>query len=370
MPEVLFVSKPIAPPYHDGTKCLVRDVSTHLQQLRGAVLSTPGAPALLAPSGAVRMVSVYAGAGSFTPALAQNLRAAAWILLRSRADLYHFVFAPNRRTSRVGRWLCARKRRAVVQTIASAPRSFTDVDELLFGDAVVAQSRFSAEQVCREYRRKGLAEPDLRVIPPPLPPGLTRSWGQQAAARASLGIAPDAPLFVYPGDLEVSSGAEVSLRLAQGLSERLPGAVTVIAYRRKTQHTEQYVERLRAQAHAAVRFVESADVLSLVAAANAVIFPVDDLFGKVDLPIVLLEAMALGVPVVTYDWGPLAELEGAFQVASLATADWLDVLASVPATADGRRAATARTRPTLERCSAAAVAEAYERLYLELLDRR
>ncbi|MET0792326.1 MAG: hypothetical protein ABW061_12460, partial [Polyangiaceae bacterium] len=76
-PRVLFVSKPIAPPFHDGSKCLVRDVATHLTRASATVLSTPGAPPLAAFPGflTVDTAEAYGAPGGFTPAFSANLRA-------------------------------------------------------------------------------------------------------------------------------------------------------------------------------------------------------------------------------------------------------------------------------------------------------
>lgn len=361
MAEVLFVSKPVAPPFRDGTQCLVRDVATRLTQLTPVVMSTPEAP----PLAGVSLARVYRGPGGFAPAFTQNLRGAAWVLTRARAELLHFVFAPNARSSRVGRWLCRLKRRSSVQTIASAPRSFRDIDELLFGDVIVAQSQWTADRVLHEYQRKGLRPPDLRVILPPVTSELERTPAQVRAARAELGIAEGAPLYVYPGDLEVSSGAATAVGIAARLAETRPAARVVLAYRKKTERAERCAQELRGRAPKSVlSVIDVPDVLSLIAAADAVIFPVDDLWGKIDLPIVLLEALALRVPVLAYAHGPLLELDGATLVPSLEPQAWLDALATLaPRTA--RRALA----PVLERCRADVVAQSYERLYLELLGR-
>jgi glycosyltransferase involved in cell wall biosynthesis len=361
MAQVLFVSKPVAPPFRDGTKCLVRDVATRLRHVTPVIMSTPEAP----PLAGVNLARVYRGPGRFSPEFTQNLRGAAWVLARARAELLHFVFAPNARTSRVGRWLCRLKRRRAVQTIASAPRSFRDIDELLFGDVIVAQSQWTADRVLSEYQRKGLKPPDVRVILPPFASDLARSPEQARAARAELGIAAGAPLYVYPGDLEVSSGAATAVRIAARLAETRPDARVVLAYRKKTERAERCAEELRARAPArTMSVVDVPDVLSLIAAADAVIFPVDDLWGKIDLPIVLLEALALGVPVLAYAHGPLLELDGAALVPSLDADEWVTALAALtPRTAAGARA------PVLERCHADVVARSYEALYLELLAR-
>jgi phosphatidylinositol alpha-1,6-mannosyltransferase len=319
--------------------------------------------------GYVEQVPIYSDAGSHAPALAQNLRAAAWVLLRSDADTWHFVFAPNARTSEVGRWLRRVRRRPVLQTIASPPRSFSDVDQLLFGDIIVAQSRATADSVKREYGRKGLPLPDLRVIPPPVPAELQRSPAEARHARERLGIAADVPLFVYPGDLEVSSGARVTQQIAARLKEALPDAVTVFAYRRKTPRADEIAERLRRELDpASTRLVsELPDLLGLLASATAVLFPVDDLYGKVDLPVVLLEAMVLSVPVVALGVGPLLDLGGAELVPSLDVEAWVErvaLLAREPRAREER--VEAQRALCLSRCDAAEVARAYEELYFEL----
>ena len=50
---------------------------------------------------------------------------------------------------------------------------------------------------------------------------------------------------------------------------------------------------------------------ALIQASDVIAFPVDDLYGKVDLPLVLLEALALGVPAVLAKGGPLEEIRSA-----------------------------------------------------------
>jgi phosphatidylinositol alpha-1,6-mannosyltransferase len=266
------------------------------------------------------------------------------------------------------------RRIPVVQTIASPPRSFEDVDRLLFGDHVVAQSRWTRDRVLSVFERKGRALPfELSVIPPPVEPSIKRSPEQQEKSRAALGIPKDAEVFVYPGDLETSRGAELSVELARLLPSRFSNAVLVIAYRRKTERADELARSLRERLNPkTTRLVsELPDVLGLIAGSAATLFPVDDLTGKVDLPIVLLESMVLGVPVVALGRGPLLDLEGAEQVETLDPAVWLERLVRVASDAKARSACIERQRRAVrERYSAERVAAAYEELYLRLSSSR
>jgi glycosyltransferase involved in cell wall biosynthesis len=371
-PSVLFVSKPIAPPFHDGSKCLVRDVARHLTRIDPTVMSLPGAPPLLAAEGAraVRSVAAYGAPGGFTPAFSANLRAAAWLLLGSRASVWHFVFAPNTRTSGAGRTLKRLRGVPVVQTIASPPRTFDNPQGLFFGDLLVAQSAWTRAAVELSYEGCGLVAPRMTVIPPPVPDLSAPSAEDIAVVRRALQLGPEQRYLIYPGDLETSSGADATAALAERLPALLPDVVTVFAYRRKTANAAEVAQRLSARLPSAhTRFVENApDMLALLAGAAAVVFPVDDLWGKVDLPIVLLEAMALGVPIVALDQGPLRDLGGVVKVPNLGADRWLRDVTTLIGDNGQMQSVVAAQRASLdERHRAQVVARAYEDLYLELV---
>jgi phosphatidylinositol alpha-1,6-mannosyltransferase len=369
--SVLFVSKPIAPPFHDGSKCLVRDVARNLTRIDPVVLSTPGAPPVVPAPGArsVRLVPAYGTPGAFTPALSANLRAAGWLLVASRASVWHFVFAPNARTSQAGRFLSRLRRVPVVQTVASPPRSFARPERLFFGDVLVAQSAWTKAAIEQSYDASGLRVPRLLVIPPPVPEVRTPSSADIAAARAALGLGASARYVLYPGDLETSSGAATTAALAERLAVSSPDLVTVFAYRRKTPGAAEVAAKLSARLPAAhARFAENVpDILALLAGASAIVFPVDDLWGKVDLPIVLLEAMALGVPVVALDRGPLGDLCEVVKVSSLDVDEWHAQISGLLADAERAAFVAARQRDALAaRHAASHIARCYEDLYLEL----
>jgi phosphatidylinositol alpha-1,6-mannosyltransferase len=367
--RVLLVSKPIAPPFHDGTKCLVRDIALNVSRVEPVIMSVRGASSL---GSGVRHARVYSSAGQFTPALSQNARAALYLLV-ARADLWHFVFAPNPRTSLLGRALRTLRRVPVLQTVASPPRQFSSIERLLFGDVVVAQSRWTRTRILQAWDEQGVPasrRPRLEVIWPSVPELEPRSREAVEAARRALNIALDAPLFVYPGDLETGGGAERVADLVEPLRRSLPDAICVFAYRPKSDNAERIAAELAARVdRRAARFTSSLpDVLALIASATAVLFPVDDLWGKVDLPIVLLESMKLGVPVIALAEGPLADLEGVVKVESREAGAWLQASTTLADKNTHRSRVIEAQRAAVEaHHRAETVARAYEALYTDLL---
>jgi phosphatidylinositol alpha-1,6-mannosyltransferase len=109
----------------------------------------------------------------------------------------------------------------------------------------------------------------------------------------------------------------------------------------------------------------------LLAASAIVIFPVDDLWGKVDQPIVLLEALALGVPCVVLDQGPLRDVQGAAKIATIDVQPWLQAIAALASPSPARAQQIAAGHDAASSLYASGVvARAYEAIYLRALERR
>ncbi len=361
LPTVQFVSKSIGPPFRDGTKCFVRDLTNHLETVRPLVLGTSeDSPELKA-----ERISLYEGGRHFAPGLRDNMTAFLWLLTRSRANLWHFVFAPNPRSSQMARALGWLRHIPTVQTVASPPRSFDHPARLLFGHRVVTQSRWTRDRFFDAYRALGQEPPPIEVIPPIAPAVPIPSPEATLRVRSALEVSPDDELLVYPGDLEMSQGADRVALLARELAQRttLRRPTVVFAYRNKTPRAALRARELsETLAGTGARFLpETSDIHALLRTATAILFPVDDLYGKVDMPIVLLEAIRLGTPIVTSGEGPLGELTRAhhhpFEIPT-----WLETLGAILRGKD-------REPPPrdLGPHEPEAAARAYEALYEELL---
>lgn len=366
LPSVLFVSKPVDPPVNDGTKHFVMTLANYLGRHVPRVMTTRHVRDL---GHKILADAIYESASSYAPSFLNNLRAARHLATGPRPDLWNFVFAPNPRSSKMGRLLKSLRRVPVVQTIASRPRHFERSSQLLFGDVIVAQSRDTRDRLLESWEhdaQRSAQAPKIELIPPPLGKVRVPTLEDTMAVRQALGVGSNVPMLLYPGDLEVSHGARIVKAAAVVAMQRHPTAVVVFAYRDKSPNSAAIASELKRDLNPSrVRFVrESPDIQALVRTSAALLFPVDDLYGKVDIPIVLLEAMALGTPVVTYRYGPLSDLEGVEVVRMgdpIALAD--SALALIDDHARRSRCVDAQ-RQTVERNhDAAHAAAAYETLY-------
>jgi phosphatidylinositol alpha-1,6-mannosyltransferase len=85
VPHILFVSKPVAPPWNDSSKNLVRDVASHLSRHAATVMTHAGDEHGLP---GVASDAVYATrTADYAPALADNARVLARLLIGRRHDV-------------------------------------------------------------------------------------------------------------------------------------------------------------------------------------------------------------------------------------------------------------------------------------------
>src|SRR5258708_5115023 len=96
-PEIFIVSKPLSPPWNDGSKNLARDLVTHAKGFRFRVLTCKNEPVV---SPQVISEPFFSSAGDFQPSLWQNAKTLLRVMRpEKKASLYHFFYAPNARTS-------------------------------------------------------------------------------------------------------------------------------------------------------------------------------------------------------------------------------------------------------------------------------
>lgn len=288
----LIITKPLRPPFRDGSTVLLRDLVRALPETRElAYLGDPRAP--LRPAD-----TVIAGPPvGYSPRLADKRRALAAILRRPGWPV-HLCFTPGRATAAVITALRrVQPRRQFIQSLMSSHGAEAWAPLLRPLDRVVALSQRTADRL----RAAGVEDERVVTIRPAVasvrvdPPELV-------AARRDL---------LYAGDLDEAIGARL-VSLGRALAE-LPGWSLTIACRPKAEGDaaaratlqRELAGELASKRVALLAEVPDMDVLLRRSALQ--IFAATHTRHKVDLPLVLLEGLARGVPAAIVE-SPAAEI--------------------------------------------------------------
>ncbi|HKP64365.1 MAG TPA: glycosyltransferase family 4 protein [Polyangiales bacterium] len=364
----MLVSKPIVPPWHDSSKNLVRDLAMHMHRHTPIVLSQRGVRLDMPRA---RVEPIYGTtARKFSPALADNARVLARLLSSRRGECWHFFFAPNPKTSNVARvagWLRGAR---TIQTVCSAPHPGVSVQSVLFARRIVVLS----EHTRRRFLAAGVRPERMRLVRPAVPELTPLPRERVAGARKRLGLPEQRPLIVYAGDLEFSRAADLALDALIDAPASLD-ACLVMACRTKTPAARAraaVLEQRAAREGVASRvlwFGETPFIHDLLAVADLVTLPADTLYAKMDVPLVLVEAMALGRAVLVGSGTPAEELASAGGAVAVETQRDAVSAATLALLEDGARRAElgAKARELARRdYDARNMTAAYEAIYDEL----
>lgn len=367
MREVLFVSKPVEPPWNDSSKNLVRDVAGHLQRHHPRVMVRQGRSNPL-ETGREEQVYSDSSLRTFSLGWREQLAVFQRLILGDRVDLWHFFFAPNRRSCVASKLAGSVRGVPTVHTVCSAPHLDASLRQLLFADVTVVLSKSTHRRLRAEYDPSS-----IRLIPPCVPKMAAFTRERSIGLRRAHGFATDAPVLIYPGDVELGAGARIALESLAAWSNR--DATLIMACRHKTPAATVELQNLKRQARlwgieSRVRWIgETPNILDLLALADFVLMVTDSSYAKMDYPLVALEAMSLGSPVLVGSETPAAELaeEGAARSVAAdgqAIAVCLDALCSDTATVS-RMLDRARALVTT-RFAPETVAAQYEIIYDEV----
>ncbi len=369
MIRVRVISKPVRPPWTDSSKNLVRD----LVRWCGDTSFTLMGDGEYAPEWErVQWRRTYRGAGGYSPGLVQNGRVFFDLLIPDfRHQVDHFFFAPNPVTCRALRTLERVRRKPSVHTICSVPKTFDGIGRMLFADVQVALSQWTANRLEEE------AVPMVRYIAPGIDPNLVEP-DPGIDLGAALGLE-GRPTVLFAGDYEVGGGAELLIRALPAILDAVPEAVLVLACRIKTEEARGLEAAVRRAAEetgvldSVVFQNEVSAMANLLGVADVVTMPVTSTYRKMDVPLVLLEAMALSTPVVVSDLDPVRETVahgGGLTVPGERPDALAEALVTVLSDADERKRLGNDAREAVERYwHIRHAAKRYERLYGELMGR-
>lgn len=364
-PRWLVLSKPLRAPLRDGTTVLASTLVRALPVEREcAYLGDPEAP--LRPG---LDYVVPANPVGYAPGLLDRARLLGTLVSpRHRHRDVHAFFSPNK-ASQTALAAVAKlsKRRRIIQTIPASDGAHEHVDGLRGLAAVVVTSNHAL----RRLHDAGLSPSLVRCIHPgvDLPVNPTRD---PAASRRLL----------YSGDLDHDVAARL-IAIARLLERpELAGWQLTVACRPKGERDATARAELRRELADPIAdgrvtvLAEVEDMDALIRSASVQLYLADHVRKKVDLPLVLLEGLARGIPIAVVDSQPAAEI---FDVADAAKLD-VGVRLSAAAPADALAPALCdplrltawgtNARTLAERhFTAAIMAARYVELYTELESR-
>jgi glycosyltransferase involved in cell wall biosynthesis len=303
---IFFATRPIGPPWDEASKNLVYQIVQNMDTFSFILLTYAGENTLLDKSTVIEK-KIYSRTKSRQVTWGQKL--SFFInLIMSNASIYHFYFTPELYSSRILRIIKKFKKGKFLQTFATPLKKTEMIPHLAFGDAIVVQSDHSLQNMAKNGVQTA-QRIYLAVDTDTVKPGIDIK-----ATKNRLNIGPSQRVIIYAGNYYLGCNDDL-IKTIVTLCKK-DKTLTFILACRIANPEEDLPERARvekalqdAQLAGQIIFLEQVEnMLQLLALADIHIFPARKMFSKADIPLVLLESLALETPVIITDIPPLNEI--------------------------------------------------------------
>ncbi|MCA9926735.1 MAG: glycosyltransferase family 4 protein, partial [Anaerolineales bacterium] len=310
MADILYVTRPMVPPWNEGSQRLTWQIASGLQHYQAHLL-TAKSIAVPSENSHIHWQRPYTH-HQLTNGQRWRLLKYLWRLPQP-VDLLHFYFVPTLPTSLLFAYLMRRLGLPSVQTVPSLPKdelSAAEAARIFFADKIVTYTRETAVFL----QQRGLE--NVTHINVGIDVDRYSASFDRASLRRQLKLPQEATLILYAGEY-TRLGAVAQLRqimpLVNGRCSQchfvfacrllLPTDAGIKADLEKWVAANGWTNR--------VHFLgEVPDFPTLLHASDLFLFPATDMTGKIDTPLTILEAMAAGLPVLAYQVRSLEEIFG------------------------------------------------------------
>ena len=306
--NILMITRPIAPPWNESSKNLSYELSTRSTRYQIHLMTVKGNQPL--KSSNIIEEPIYSKDSLMTGVLplTQKLRVLMRLLKPDpKIEIYHFFMAPKYYQSRLFEKISCAKGKKTVQSIICMITGRERNPFLFFGDEIVVFSKATKLKV------EKLTTRSVTKIDPGIDINNYESVENGVKAKSTFSIG-NRRVVLYCGDFNEEQGAWKLLRATSRLIKNVPDVLILFAARGKNSEHVQFRNKIKEEIlnlkignHIWV-LEDEWRVKNLIAACDVAILPADAILRKLDIPLLLLECLALQKPIVINNIQPLNEI--------------------------------------------------------------
>ena len=309
MKKILLITRPICPPWDEASKNFAYTLAKNVKDVEFGVLTYGRVPDL--PEN-TRQHAIYTSA-SFSYLqkirLVKNLRK-----IRKEYDILHYLFTPTKANSfLIKHFLNYKKTARSIQTIATLREDLykdNEIKNLLFGDLIITYSDYAKEKLNK------LGFNNVKRVYPGIDLNLYSPAPKSRELRNNLNLDDTNFVIAYSGEYTRLGATEdiVNLILQYYKEFHEKNIRFIFACRIKNEKDLRKRKEIiktfsKKGLLELVRFPKTFNSMEkMYNLSDIYLFPVQDMKGKFDIPLVVPEAMACEKPVILSDLPILSEL--------------------------------------------------------------
>ncbi|MDP3982651.1 MAG: glycosyltransferase family 4 protein [bacterium] len=287
--QILYITRPIGPPWNEGSKNFIFNLVQYIARY-DYVINLPTADNNISIDNL--HCCYFPNADKLTLGVKIKLF---WLLVTTKATIVHLLFVPTTFTSIFIKIIYGIKKFKIVQTISSLEKH-TDkyIHNNIYGDQIICFSHSTAK-ILQEH-----AVSNINVIPP-------------GVKIPDYDISKKEKRIAFLGELYRMESYQMLIEIIDILRHKLPAYSIYLGIRTSTKpiQEKQLKNKLknRYRDDDKIRIIgDIPNINKFLAKTKLVIVPAKKTSGKFDLPLVLIESLASGTPIVISPIKPMSEI--------------------------------------------------------------
>lgn len=306
--KILLVTRPIAPPWDEASKNFAFNLAKGLSLNENLELHLMTSGQVFELPGGIIQEQIYTHSQNDFR-FSQKIRSLIFqIQNRKKFDVVHYFFTPTKLNSFIIKNFIKNDRTKTIQTIATLREDmFSDeeIKEMLFGDLIITYSDYAKNKL------SSLGFENVERVYPGI--DLEKYHAQETRALYEK-YSPDDFVINFTGEYTRLEAMDIVVDAFIEIAKKIPRAKLSMAVRVKNKKDaakkKNVIKKLerndlleKVVFHDDGKF-NMADIYNL---CDVSLFPVQNMHGKFDVPLVVVEAMACEKPVIVSDLPILSE---------------------------------------------------------------
>ena len=306
--KILLATRPLTPPWDEASKNFSYFLAKSIKdpELQINILTTPTKLDGLGDTVVAHLIFPLYDASRAGHSFSQKVTLSKYLFTKScQYDIVHYLFTPTALNSALIKNLTYRRPKTI-QTIATLREDLygpEDWKKMLFADRIVTYSDYS------KHKLEEVGFENVTKIYPGIDLNLYSPQPKDEATMKHFNITPDDFVLSYFGEYARLGATDmlVEMLVKQLKNNSEKNIRFIFACRVKNdadqKKKDEVVEKLtQAGIIDRVRFSDTfKDMPKLYNLTDIVLFPVENMRGKFDIPLVIIEAYACGKPVIVTD---------------------------------------------------------------------
>lgn len=304
--NIFMVTKPVSPFMDEGSKNLAFNLCTQLKDYKFHLMTSKSAK--LPQIENIAYHYFYPNSALNVPkiSLFNKIKLFYKIFNQKNIDIYHYIFTPRIASSLAAKAFFKFSKKKSIQTI-STPLTKSKLRKCLFADKIVVLSEWTKNRILNlGYKNVIKINPGVNLD--------KFSKDKIPMIRKRFNIPKDDFVILFPSEYSIGRGTRTVLMILKKLTENFTKVKIIFACRIRNKQDlkeKKFLIKIVNKLHLEnkVIFLNRISFMpELINSSDAIIFPVLSPFLKMEIPMVLLESLALKTPVIISDIPPFNEI--------------------------------------------------------------